>query len=215
MELAMTLLKAAIGVALVFWTLLDAFEQVIMPRSESHVFRISSLALRATWGPWKALARRMKSPDRRAGFLAYYGPLSVLILLATWDLALILGFSLGFWSVREGSFINRFYTSGSNFFTLGLSRPPVTDVARVVTLVEAGVGLAFLAVIIGYLPVYYSALLQSRGFHHSLSGHGRRFLDGVRLRAAHHSAWRQGSNVASAGGGTRLGGARAREPSFQ
>jgi hypothetical protein len=45
----------------------------------------------------------MKSPDRRAGFLAYYGPLSVPILLACWDSALILGFALGFWAVREGS----------------------------------------------------------------------------------------------------------------
>jgi hypothetical protein len=44
-----------------------------------------------------------------------------------------------------GLFITRFYTSGSNFVALGLSKPPVTDVSWVVTLVEAGVGLAFFA----------------------------------------------------------------------
>ena len=123
----MNILLGLVGWALILWTLLDAFEQVILPRTESHVFRISSLALRFTWGPWKALARRISSAERRAAFLGFYGPLSVLILLATWDLSLILGFSLGWWSTREGSFATRFYVSGSNFFALGLSNPPVTD----------------------------------------------------------------------------------------
>ena len=153
----MNILLSMVGWALILWTLLDAFEQVILPRTESHVFRISSLALRCTWGPWKALARQMKSAERRAAFLSYYGPLSVLILLASWDLSLILGFSLGWWATREGSFMTRFYVSGSNFFALGLSNPPVGDIARLTTLMEAGLGLAFLAVIIGYLPVYYGA----------------------------------------------------------
>ena len=153
----MNVLLATFGWALILWTLLDAFEQVILPRTESHVFRISSLALRCTWVPWKALARQIKSAERRAAFLGFYGPLSVLILLASWDLSLILGFSLGWWATREGSFMTRFYVSGSNFFALGLSNPPVGDIARLTTLMEAGLGLAFLAVIIGYLPVYYGA----------------------------------------------------------
>ena len=153
----MNILLAMFGWALVLWTLLDAFEQVILPRMESHVFRISSLARRCTWTPWKALARRISSAERRAAFLGYYGPFSILILLASWDLSVILGFSLGWWATREGSFMTRFYVSGSNWFALGLSNPPVTDIARLTTLVEAGLGLAFLAVIIGYLPVYYGA----------------------------------------------------------
>ena len=160
----MNILLATFGWILILWTLLDAFEQVILPRTESHVFRISSLALLCTWGPWKALARRIRSAERRAAFLSYYGPLSVLILLASWDLSLILGFSLGWWSTREGSFATRFYVSGSNFFALGLSPTPVTDIARLTTLVEAGLGLALLAVIIGYLPVYYGAYSTREAF---------------------------------------------------
>jgi hypothetical protein len=151
----MNIIFAFVGWSLILWTLLDAFEQVILPRTESRVFRTSSLALRFTWVPWKILARRINSAERRAAFLAYYGPFSVLILLATWDLSLILGFSMGWWAVREGSFAARIYVSGSNFFALGLSSPPVTDIARLTTLIEAGLGLGLLAVIIGYLPVYY------------------------------------------------------------
>jgi hypothetical protein len=35
MELPMNILKALIGWALILWTLLDAFEQVILPRAPS------------------------------------------------------------------------------------------------------------------------------------------------------------------------------------
>jgi hypothetical protein len=77
-------------------------------------------------------------------------------MLSAWDLALIFGFWVG---GRSGMLPSSpgLYVSGSNFFTLGLSNPQHTDVARLVTLVEAGVGLTFLAVIIGYLPVCYGA----------------------------------------------------------
>lgn len=160
----MNILLASVGWSLILWTLLDAFEQVILPRTESHVFRISSLIRRYTWEPWKALARQITSVERRAAFLSFYGPFSVLILLASWDFSLILGFSLGWWAAREGSFANRFYVSGSNFFALGLSSPPVTDIARLTTLVEAGLGLGILAVIIGYLPVYYGAYSAREAF---------------------------------------------------
>src|SRR5215472_2843324 len=160
----MNILKALTGWALILWTLLDAFEQVILPRNEAHPFRLSHLAFRVTWGPWKALARRIRSEERRTRFLAYYGPLSVLIMLLAWDLTLIFGFALGWGGIREGSFVHRVYVSGSNFFTLGLSNPPVTDLERLVTLIEAGLGLAFLAVIIGYLPVYYGAYSSREAF---------------------------------------------------
>ncbi|MFN8006131.1 MAG: hypothetical protein U0V70_03730 [Terriglobia bacterium] len=156
-DLVLNVVKALVGWSLVVWTLLDAIEQVILPRNEYHVFRISSLAFLSTWGPWRALARRIKSPERRAMLLSFYGPLSVLGLLVAWEGTVIFGFSLGMWAVRDGSFMTRFYVSGSNFFTLGLSNPPQSDIARLAALAEAGLGLALLAVIIGYLPVYYGA----------------------------------------------------------
>lgn len=169
----MTFLAPLAGLFIILWTLLDAFEQVILPRSDSHPFRISSLILRFTWPPWRAVARRIKWAGRRSQFLSYYGPLSVLVLLGAWGGALITGFALGRWTRGEGSFVARFYISGSNFFTLGLSRPPQSGFAMVVTVLEAGIGLAFLAAIIGYLPVYYSAYSQREAFiprYQSLAG---------------------------------------------
>jgi hypothetical protein len=50
------------------------------------------------------------------------------------------------------------YMSGSTFFTLGLGDvTPKSTAARIVTVLESGVGFGFLALTIGYLPVIYAA----------------------------------------------------------
>ena len=54
---------------------------------------------RSTWGPWGAVARRFGDRRRREGFIAFYGPLSLLVLLALWACGLVLGFALLQWSV--------------------------------------------------------------------------------------------------------------------
>src|SRR5207249_7918639 len=50
------------------------------------------------------------------------------------------------------------YLSGTTFFTLGLGDVvPRTTLAKTLTVIEAGTGFAFLAIVIGYLPVIYQA----------------------------------------------------------
>ncbi|HEY6866832.1 MAG TPA: potassium channel family protein, partial [Candidatus Eisenbacteria bacterium] len=50
------------------------------------------------------------------------------------------------------------YMSGTTFFTLGLGDvAPASRLARALTVVEAGVGFGFLAMVIAYLPVLYQS----------------------------------------------------------
>jgi hypothetical protein len=50
------------------------------------------------------------------------------------------------------------YVSGTTFFTLGLGDvTPHTPLARVITVLEAGTGFGFLAIVIGYIPVIYQS----------------------------------------------------------
>jgi hypothetical protein len=50
------------------------------------------------------------------------------------------------------------YLSGVTFFTLGFGDiTPVNTLGRVVIVMESGIGFAFLAVVIGYMPVLYQA----------------------------------------------------------
>ncbi|MGA7140317.1 MAG: potassium channel family protein [Terriglobales bacterium] len=156
-----------VGIVLIFVILMDAFETVVLPRRIKRTFfRISSRFYRKTWRLWTRVGLHIKSANRREGFLAYYGPLSVFPLLGFWALGLILGFacvqyglgehaSLGSEKITFGKLV---YLSGETFFTLGYGDiTPNNTAARALSVMEAGMGFAFLGVVIGYLPVIYNS----------------------------------------------------------
>jgi len=154
------------GVVLIFIILMDAFETVVLPRRIKRTFRIASWFYKNTWGFWTRVGRHIKSANRREGFLAYFGPLSLIVLLGFWALGLIFGFacvqyglgehvSLGNEKITFGKVL---YLSGETFFTLGYGDiTPNNAAARALSVMEAGMGFAFLAVVVGYLPVIYGS----------------------------------------------------------
>jgi hypothetical protein len=154
------------GFVLILIILLDAFETIVLPRRIQRTFRITALFYKATWIRWTRVARHIKSSSRREGFLAYYGPLSLLFLLGFWALGLIFGFAcvqyglgehlqLGAEKITFGKLV---YHSGETFFTLGYGDiVPSNAVARALAVMEAGMGFAFLGVVVGYLPVIYNS----------------------------------------------------------
>ncbi len=157
------------GFALIFSVLLDAFETIVLPRRVQRHFRLTAWFYRRTWRPWRAVARHIKTSGRRENFLGYFGPLSLIFLLALWAFCLILGFALlqyGFGKhVQLGSerinLWSLLYLSGETFFTLGLGDIlPTATPGRVLTVLEGGMGFAFLGVVIGYLPTIYSAFSE-------------------------------------------------------
>jgi hypothetical protein len=79
---------------------------------------------------------------------------------------LIVGFAGLHWSAgshlrplgTDIPFLDDLYMSGTTFFTLGLGDlHPVGRVARLLTVAEAGLGFAFLAIVIAYFPVLYQS----------------------------------------------------------
>ena len=161
----MRALVGVIGLAVLLVVLRDAFETIILPRRVQRRFRPTSLFYRTSWPLWRGAAARL--PGRfRDGALGWFGPLSLLVLLALWAVGIILAFGALQWgagSVRmvngtPPGFLDDLYFSGSTFFTLGLGDAvPRVDLAKVMTVTEAGLGFAFLAIVIGYLPVIYQA----------------------------------------------------------
>jgi hypothetical protein len=154
------------GLVLLVFVLWDTFETVVLPRRVSRRFRLTTIFYRGTWPAWRALAARRKPGNPRENFISVYGPLSLLLLLAAWAVALIAAFALLHWGVGtrlqmpEGisGFPADLYFSGTTFFTLGLGELfPRSILARIFTVVEGGTGFAFLALVIGYLPVLSQA----------------------------------------------------------
>lgn len=162
----MRIVISVVSVLLIFAILLDAFETVVLPRRVTRRVRLARGFYRVTWIPFSAIARRIKSNRRREGYLGFFGPLSLIMLLVVWAAGLVAGFGVLHWSLStqlnviggQADFGSYFYFSGTTFFTLGYGDvTPVGTVGRVLAILEAGVGFGFLALVIGYLPVIYQA----------------------------------------------------------
>jgi hypothetical protein len=154
------------GVAILWVVLLDAFETVVLPRRVLRNFRLTAYFYRRTWIPWRKVASYIKPASRQQNFLGYFGPLSLILLLGIWASGLIFGFALiqygmGGHEELSGERLNFgkiLYHSGETFFTLGYGDiVPTSGGARALSVIEAGMGFAFLGVVIGYIPVVYSS----------------------------------------------------------
>jgi hypothetical protein len=168
------------GVLVLLVVLWDAFETVVLPRRVSRRLRLARGFYRLTWSPWRALGRRLRPSNLRENLLSIYGPLSLLLLLATWALLLIVGFALIHWGAGSplhapdglNGFGGDLYYSGTTLFTLGLGDvTPLSTAGRVLTVLEGGTGLGFLALILGYLPALTQAFSRREAHISLLDAH--------------------------------------------
>jgi hypothetical protein len=150
-----------IGIVFIMVVLWDAFETVVFPRRVTRRLRLVRLFYRLTWPLWSAAVRAVSPRRKQENYLSYYGPLSLPLLLGLWAAVLIVGFALLYWAQGDAlktqggqaGFAECLYFSGTTFFTLGLGDIfPITAMARLFVVLEAGMGFAFLALVISYLP---------------------------------------------------------------
>lgn len=157
----MNSLAALCGAALVLFSLWEGFETIVLPRRVTRRFRLTQLFYRITWFFWVTAVHSLAARRNRENYLSFFGPLSLLLLFGIWVGGIILGFALVHeaiettFSTPEGTsdFITCLYFSGTTFFTLGLGDvAPLLPVPRLLSVMEAGTGFGFLALVIGYLP---------------------------------------------------------------
>lgn len=177
----METLAAIVGVVIILLVLWEAFETIVLPRRVTRHFRFTRLFYRKTWRMWRRVVCMVKGRRLRETLLSVYGPASLLGLVASWAALLVLGFGLLHWCFETAvqsrlpyrGFWTDIYFSGTTFFTLGLGDvTPHSSVGRLLTILEAGTGFGFLALVIGYVPTIYQSfsrretnitLLDARG----------------------------------------------------
>jgi hypothetical protein len=153
-----------LGLGILLWVgvLWDGFATVVLPRTVAPMRRLSGRFTRWSWRRWAAVGRRIRQPGLRLSFLAIYGPLSVMLLLALGAGLLIAAFALIYhglgrrFQAAGGSvdFGTLLYMSGSTFLTLGLGDVTSPDpIVRLFMILEAGTGYTFLALVITYMPL--------------------------------------------------------------
>ena len=157
------------GSILLCVVLLDAFQTIILPRRPAGRLRITRMFFLATWIPWRGTCSLFKTGKMREQAYSVYGPLSLLMLIVVWALFLIVAFGLMLYGLGAplqdpihpltdlGRLRDCFYASGTTLFTLGLGDiTPTTQFARGLMVAEAGTGLGFVALVIGYVPLLYT-----------------------------------------------------------
>ncbi len=167
----MHVLALLLGLFFVLSVMVDAFQTVILPRRPKGRFRITRAFFVMTWRPWAAIAGFFSNPRARDQLYSVFGPLSLLLLLIVWAALLVGGFGLLFFALGSNfhdaleprlavstHLLTDLYVSGTSLFTLGPGDvTPLSQTARALIVVESGVGLGFVALVIGYVPVIYQA----------------------------------------------------------
>lgn len=164
----MSYLAGFLGVLLVAFTLIDAFEVVLLPRPVRRRIRLHRYFFKITWGVWRRVAQRWPRGPAREDFIGVYGPLSMVMIFALWAVCLIAGFGLLQWAVQSPStgdqwqsLASEMIVSGDAFFTLGYGDiVPRNAMARLLVILEAGTGFGFIALTVGYLPVLYQHFVR-------------------------------------------------------
>ncbi len=167
----MHVLALILGLFFCLSVMLDAFQTVILPRRPTGRFRITRAFFLVTWRPWVAVAGLFRNPRVRDQLHSIFGPLSLLLLLVVWATVLVGGFGLLFFALGSRfhdalelqlavtpHLLTDLYVSGTSLFTLGPGDvTPLSQATRALIVFESGVGLGFVALVIGYVPVIYQA----------------------------------------------------------
>ncbi len=167
----MRIASLLLGLIFCFGVILDAFQTIILPRRPRGRFRLTRFFYLFTWRPWVAAASLARDRNLREQIYSIYGPMSLLLLLGLWAVLLVSGFALIYLSLgtpfsdtlnghqlQLSNLRTDLYVSGTTLFTLGLGDvTPKSLPARALIVIEAGTGLGFVALVIGYVPVLYQA----------------------------------------------------------
>jgi Ion channel len=162
-EVLVRLLGLLLGAVLVAAVATDAVSTLVTTQRRSGRWWPTYVFYRRTWRMWRAVARHIGSDTARERLLTVYGPLSLLGLLVIWVLLLLLGWGLVWWVLSDRlsgvhSYLDAVYFAGVGFFTVGFGDVvPVGDVARLLALLQAFMGLVTVALVIGYLPTLFGA----------------------------------------------------------
>jgi len=147
------LLVALLGIAVIARTVLSAVRTFVVPRGDNDP--LSRLLFINTRRVFNLLARPSRPYAQRDRIMAYYGPISLMLLPALWLLLLVLGFGVIYWALGMPMTL-ALEVSGSSLLTLGFFRPEV-DYGDIVSFVEAALGLALVALLISSLPTIYNS----------------------------------------------------------
>lgn len=151
------ILAFLVGMLIVLFTLYSAVRTFVLPRSANDNLT------RFVFGQLRRLfllrLRWTQDYDTRDRVMAFYAPIGLLLLVPTWMLLVLTGYTAMFWAVGVTPLYDAFILSGSSLFTLGFARSDPTP-HILLNFTESTIGLILVALLMAYLPTMYGAFQQ-------------------------------------------------------
>jgi len=113
------------GLLIVALVLYDVFQTVIVPRPSTSGIGVARYVIVATWPAWRRYCESIRSADARERRLGAYAPFMLVFLLFFWIVALIFGYALILFALRDqvtpplDDLWNAVYFAGTSFLTIG------------------------------------------------------------------------------------------------
>jgi hypothetical protein len=154
LEPLLRILLFLLGGGLVALSLLSAMQTLVLPRvAPNPVARTVFLVMRRVFSFSLSKSRDYRKLDRR---LAYYAPLSLILLLLVWLALMLIGFTLVYRAMGVDSWYTALRISGSSLMTLGYGFEPGT-IITLLEYLEAAFGLIPIDLLIAFLLSMYTA----------------------------------------------------------
>jgi len=154
MDIFMKTLVFIIGFIVVVMTIFSALSTFVLTRAaRSQLNRVVFGLMRRIFD---FILRFANTYERRDQIMAYYSPLSLIMLVPVWYALIMLGYAAMYWSLGVGDWFADIRYSGSSLLTLGFAtsnNPFVT----ILSFSEALIGLILVALLMAYLPTMYAA----------------------------------------------------------
>jgi hypothetical protein len=154
-----------LGVIIVASTFVDIFQSVVVPRPTRGSLRLAPFLLDGMWPLWKWIALRFPSAKYRAAFLGYYAPMTLVILLLVWGVALIFGYGLLFLALQSElqpqlhDLSTALYFAGTSLLTIGFGDIVATGgITRILALCAGASGIALGSSVISMFFSLYSSV---------------------------------------------------------
>lgn len=154
LDIVFRVLAFTAGFFLIVYTVLAAIRSFVLPRNE--VVLLNNWVFSGFRFLFEQWARFKPTYTRRDKVMALYAPVSLVALPIVWLGVIATGFTMIYWALHEGTWLESYQLSGSSLLTLGThkTRGPIITIF---TFAEATMGLLLLTLLISYLPTMYQA----------------------------------------------------------
>lgn len=150
----MRLVAGIAGILLVYATMRSVLQTFVLARAAPE--RITGAVFHLSRAAFRVREKRAKSYDDVDRVMAYYAPVTLVLIPLVWAVCVTIGYMLVYWALGIQPLYQAFRLSGSSLLTLGFESSE-EFLVTVLVFTEATIGLGLIALLIAYLPTMYTS----------------------------------------------------------